>query len=84
MQEIINALPSVGPFLEKGGIIGVLVAVGMVLGLEVRRLRAELVRVYNDLNCQRMIASRYKTHLDIAGKVVDIGDIVQQFPHMKD
>jgi hypothetical protein len=46
MGELLSAVPQLAGIVEKGGVIGLLLLVVVVLGYEVFRLRKELVRTY--------------------------------------
>lgn len=75
VQELLAAVPQLASLIEKGGVIGLLVIVAGFLGLEVKRLRRDINRVYGQRDFCRQVRARYKDRLDALGVKVDISDI---------
>lgn len=65
--------------VEKLGIIGILAAVIVVIGIALYKLRKTLILTYRQRDKARMLAVRYRSALDHHQIRVDVADIEQTF-----
>lgn len=75
MQELFGALSQLGPFLEKLGVVGVLVFIVYYQWRENTRLKTELIGVYRERDDARVKYERCRGVVQMlqvkAGQVVD-------------
>lgn len=75
MENFLGAIPQLFSIVEKGGVVGVLTIVCVVLGYEVRRLRLLAPAIYKQRDRWRLAYTIVKAAADGAGAKYDLRDL---------
>lgn len=80
-MEIVTAFTQLGPLIEKGGVVALLVLIVVVLAWECWRLRKELGKVYVQRDRALLSVVKCKTVLEARQIQVDLSDIRDLIPN---
>ena len=80
-MEIVSAVTQLGPLIEKGGVVALLVLMIVVVGWDWWRLRKELAKVYAQRDRALLGLVKCKTILESKQITVDLSDIRDLIPN---